>query len=243
MAGKRRATTALATIRHRWRFALVLLAALLLAVAQPLLSGLFDDESSFDVFFSLLIGTVLLLVFEEREHRKIAISLGLAALFGIWTSRGFGGLAGQVLLIGALLLAVGFFAFALYGILRAIFGRRVSGDAIFGAVCGYLLLGIIWSLLYSAAETASPGSFRLPETKRSPAVAARSGPWHVRVLQLYYLGHGRLRRRDAAHAVGPDIGLDGGRCRSVLSCRPGRRTGRIGSHARSDESNKQRETR
>ena len=166
-------TTALATIRHRWRFALVLLAALLLAVAQPLLSGLFDDESSFDVFFSLLIGTVLLLVFEEREHRKIAISLGLAALFGIWTSRGFGGLAGQVLLIGALLLAVGFFAFALYGILRAIFGRRVSGDAIFGAVCGYLLLGIIWSLLYSAAETASPGSFRLPETKRSPAVAAR----------------------------------------------------------------------
>ncbi len=173
MAGKPRPPTAPATLRHRWRFALLLLATLLLAVAQPLLSGLFEDESSFDVFFSLLIGAVLLLVFEEREHRRIAIWLGLAALLGIWASRGCGGFAGRVLLVGAHLLAVGFFAFALYGILRAIFGKRVSGDAIFGAICGYLLLGIIWSLLYSAAETASPGSFRLPETKSSQAAAAR----------------------------------------------------------------------
>jgi len=161
------------TIRHRWRFAIVLLAALMLAVAQPLTSGLLDDQGSFDIFFSLLIGAVLLLVFEEREHRRIAISLGLTAFLGIWASHGFGGFAGRMLLVGAHLFAVCFFAFALCGILRAIFGKRVSGDAIFGAVCGYLLLGIIWSLLYSAAETASPGSFRLPATRGSDAVAAR----------------------------------------------------------------------
>jgi peptidoglycan/LPS O-acetylase OafA/YrhL len=76
------------TIRQRWRFAVVLLASLLLAVAQPLTSGLFDDQGSFDVFFSLLIGAVLLLVFEEREHRKIALSLGLATFLGIWVSTG-----------------------------------------------------------------------------------------------------------------------------------------------------------
>ena len=54
----------------------MLAASLLLAVAQPLASGLFGEEGSFDVFFSLLIGAVMLLVLEEREHRITAIAVG-----------------------------------------------------------------------------------------------------------------------------------------------------------------------
>jgi voltage-gated potassium channel len=161
------------TAGHRWRFAAVLTASLLLAVAQPLMSGLFDEQGSFDVFFSLLIVAVLLLVFEEREHRRIAISLGLAAFLGVWLGHGIGGTVGRVLLVGAYLLAAGFFAFALYGILRAIFAKDVSGDAIFGTVCGYLLLGIIWSLMYSAVETASPGSFSMPSSGAADGVPVR----------------------------------------------------------------------
>jgi voltage-gated potassium channel len=151
-------------IRHRWRFAMVLAASLLLAVAQPLLSGLLEEEGCFDVFFSLLIVAVLLLVFEEKEHRRIAFSLGLVAFIGIWVGYGLGGPAGRMLLVGSHLLAACIFAFALYGILRAILAKQASGDAIFGAVCGYLLLGIIWTLLYSAVETASPGSFGIQAT-------------------------------------------------------------------------------
>jgi hypothetical protein len=51
----------------------------------------------------------------------------------------------------------------------------VSGDAIFGAVCGYLLLGIIWTLLYSAVETAYPGSFRFPASEPVASIAVRPG--------------------------------------------------------------------
>jgi voltage-gated potassium channel len=161
------------TIRQRWRFAVVLLASLLLAVAQPLTSGLFDERGCFDIFFSLLIAAVLLLVFEEREHRRVAFSLALAAFLGVWASHGLGGLASQVLLVAAHLIAVCFFAFALYRILRAILVKQASGDAIFGAVCGYLLLGIIWTLLYSAVETAFPGSFCLPASGGAEVMAAR----------------------------------------------------------------------
>ena len=35
-------------LRHRWRFAIVLAASLPFAVAQPLTSGLFDAENSYD---------------------------------------------------------------------------------------------------------------------------------------------------------------------------------------------------
>jgi voltage-gated potassium channel len=162
-----------ATLRARWRYAAVLAASLLLAVAQPLTAGFFGGEGYFDVFFSLLIGAVLLMVFEDREHRRIAMTLGLASLVGIWLSHAFDGAAGRVLLVGSHLFAVGFFAFALYRILREIFVNQASGDAIFGAVCGYLLLGIIWSVLYSALETTSPGSFRMPAAGTADAAASR----------------------------------------------------------------------
>jgi hypothetical protein len=150
------------TIRHRWRFVVVLLASLLLAAAQPLTAGLFGEQGTFDVCFSLLIVAVLVLVFEEREHRRLAVSLGLAALVGLWASHAVHGWASRWLLVAADLLAAGFFAFALYGILRAILLKQISAGAILGTVCGYLLLGIIWSLLYYAVETAVPGSFSMP---------------------------------------------------------------------------------
>ncbi len=110
----------LATTHQRWRFAMVLAASLLLAVAHPLTSGLFGDEGSFDVFFSLLIGAVMLLVLEEREHRITAISLGVISILGTWIGYGMGGSAGRVLLMGSHLLAACAFAFALYRILRAV---------------------------------------------------------------------------------------------------------------------------
>ena len=152
---------------------MVLAAALLLAVAQPLLAGLLDEQGSFEVFFSVLIVAVLLMVFEERELRRTAFSLGLAAFLGIWVTHAVGGSVGRVCLVGAYLLAACFFAFALYGILQAIFIQQVSGDAILGAVCGYLLLGIIWSLLYYAVETASPGSFHMPPPRDAEVAAPR----------------------------------------------------------------------
>lgn len=160
-------------IRHRWRFAVVLFASLLLAVAQPLMAGLFDEQGSFDIAFSLLIAAVLLLVFEEREYRKTASTLGLAAFLAVWASYWIGGLPGQILFIGAHLVAAGFFAFALYGILRGVLVRQPSGDAVFGAICGYLVLGIIWSLLYSAVETGSPGSFSTSTPRAADAASVR----------------------------------------------------------------------
>jgi len=173
MPGEHDAAAAPAGIRRRWRFAVVLAASLLLAVAQPLFSGLLGDEGSFDVFFSLLIAVVVLLVIENREQRRIAIFLGLIAFLGIWIGHGIDGPASRSVLVEAHLIAAGVLGFALYGILRATLLNHASGDALFGAVCGYLLLGIIWSVLYSAVETAFPGSFHFPSPADAGAAAAR----------------------------------------------------------------------
>ncbi len=181
------------TTRHSRRFAVVLAASLLLAAAQPLTAGFVNEQSSFDVFFSIQIIAVLLLIFEDRDHRRIALSLGVAAFLGIWLGHAFDGPAGRTILVGAHLLAASFFAFALYGILRAILVNHVSGDAIFGAVCGYLLLGIIWTLLYYATETASPGSFVMSVSGSDDVAAAqldRSDLSYYSFITLATVGYG-----------------------------------------------------
>jgi hypothetical protein len=70
MGGTSSPPTAAETACHRWRFSIVLSASLSLAVVQPLTSGRFGDQGSFDIFFSLLIGAVLLLVPKRSKHGK-----------------------------------------------------------------------------------------------------------------------------------------------------------------------------
>ena len=58
------------TLRHRWRFAPLLAASLLFAVAQPLMSRLVDEQNSFDVLSSLLI---LAVIDTHRRHKTNAL--------------------------------------------------------------------------------------------------------------------------------------------------------------------------
>ncbi len=58
---------------------------------------------------------------------------------------------------------------------KTILVKQASGDTIFGALVGYLLLGIIWSVLYSAVESTFPDSFRLPASEDTEVVTAAPG--------------------------------------------------------------------
>ena len=44
---------------------------------------------------------------------------------------------------------------------------RIGVDKIFGAVCGHLLLGLVWALGYGALEISQPGSFSIGESTTS----------------------------------------------------------------------------
>ncbi|MHB8900006.1 MAG: potassium channel family protein, partial [Thermoguttaceae bacterium] len=99
----------------------------------------------------------------------------------------------RLVLIGAYLLAVCFLGFSLFGILRTILARDPSGDAIPGALCGYLLLGIIWTLLYSAVDTAFPGSFNMPsrgDTDIANALPASGVLSYFSFITLATVGYG-----------------------------------------------------
>ena len=110
-----------------------------------------------DIFISFLI---VFVVFESRQRKHslaIAVSLSLLALIANWTD--------EYLNIFPLVIAAQTFSilFILYIchviIMTIIEAKKVTFDTIVGAVCVYLLIGLMWTFLYSLLELNHPGSF------------------------------------------------------------------------------------
>ena len=174
------------------RFAIVLVTSLAVAVGQPLAAELLDEQGTFDVAVLLLIMAVMLLAFENRRHRRIGLLLGLAAFSGLAVAHGIDRAASRPFLAASYLLTACFFGFSLFGIVRTILTGAISTHAILGAVSGYLLLGIIWSLLYAAVETLEPGSFRVANQEIEIAEVDRSALSYYSFVTLSTVGYGDI---------------------------------------------------
>jgi len=134
---------------------------------------------------ALLIFVIVLPVANDQGLISRPVSLLLAVIsllaIGIWSLRGTGRLfvASMCLVVAGIAASVASFArgeeiyyllsqtslllflgFATYIDLRQIgAGNDISANRIIGAICVYLMLGVIWSIAYSIVEFAQPGSF------------------------------------------------------------------------------------
>jgi hypothetical protein len=141
---------------------LLLLAAMLFAlVTQPLVA----HESAgariaYDLLVAAVIACVVLVVFEGRRERQVALALLAPAVvltFALYAVSP--GLVRPAAVAYHLSLAL-FVAFAVGIIVRDIFRRHaISFDEVIGAFCGYLLLGLVWGNLYVVVELLAPGAF------------------------------------------------------------------------------------
>jgi hypothetical protein len=135
----------------------LLVALLFLAVAHPF----FPAESFGHAVFLAAVSAVLIAaVWAVSRHRGVLVAgLSLAAptFIAAWMQHFIERrwLTAVYLALGAL-----FLGFTAVVVLRqALGGGAVTTDTIAGAICFYLLLGVIWALIYSLVELAHPGSF------------------------------------------------------------------------------------
>ena len=62
---------------------------------------------------------------------------------------------------GAILAMIGFLVVAIsYTLGQVVFGTEMSANRLVGAICVFLLLGIIWAFGYALLELAAPNSFK-----------------------------------------------------------------------------------
>ena len=128
---------------------------------RPFLEGKIGQEVLMDMFITLVLVSGLYAASENKSFFHVGLLMAVPSLVAHWLNYvvdlSFLALVGKI--FGAI-----FFTFIVVIILRYLIREReITTDVIAGAVCGYLLIGLMWANFFSILETLQPGSFKMPE--------------------------------------------------------------------------------
>ena len=141
------------------RFAFLLVSIVLFMILRPFVEGLVNISFLMEIFISVIFICGIYAVSGDRKSLLFALLTGLPALFSNWSLRFF---QHHFLLLVHLTCSGLFFAVATVIILRHLLKQKVvTVDLIWGAVCGYFLIGFMWGDIFAILEIVQPGSFSL----------------------------------------------------------------------------------
>jgi len=163
---------------------LVLLLTLLCAfLVQSASHGLLAARVISNLFISVIVLAVLLIVFEHRHHRIIAILLALAVILSGWIHYALASGEFDIILgVVHYLLLSAFLGYTVAVILGNIFRRSaVEADDVLGAISGYIIAGAAWSSLYALTFTLLPDAFTL-----APGFGGQMTDWPGRTAVFNY---------------------------------------------------------
>ena len=110
------------------------------------------------VFFSLILISGAITGLRNRFFRIVVFSWSLLTFVVLWAAYLF---PNPALVIADLCLAMAFLVLLLVLILEQVFRPgRTTSHRVMGAVAGYLLLGLTWSLIYHAIALQIPEAFK-----------------------------------------------------------------------------------
>ncbi len=154
-------------------FHLFLLFLSLQILVYPFLRADFTHQIIMNLLIGALLVSGVLAFVQKRRVMIVALSLAVLTLVVAMVALVVPGpglvIARQSLLAAFLVLTAGV-------LLKVVLGKGpVTGDKLSGAVCVYLLIGVIWSLLFGILETAAPGSLGFSGADAGVQEALRTG--------------------------------------------------------------------
>jgi hypothetical protein len=151
------------------RFGILLVILVVLLAGPPILVGFGLSAGWFDGLMSLLMLSAILSLCFERRQRLFALLFGIPTILLSLGGHALSGTASlSVLFIGHLCGVLFLFGSAVVIVKLLFNSRSLTFDSIFGAVCGYLFLGLAWAMCYSMIETFQPGSFNIGPALHTP---------------------------------------------------------------------------
>jgi hypothetical protein len=128
---------------------------------RPFLEGPIGIEVLMDIFVTLILISGLYAASQSKRLFRIGLLIAFPAFVAHWLSYflelPFAALVGEIC-------AALFFTFMVVLVLNYLVKEReITADVIAGAICGYLLIGLMWSNFFSVLEMLQPGSFDIPE--------------------------------------------------------------------------------
>jgi voltage-gated potassium channel len=167
--------------RHKY---LLLVATLVgLYLGQSTAHRLAGGRVFSDILAALISLAVLLVVFEHRRDRIMALAVAIVVISSsLARYLPFAETYQAPLTIVHYLLLTVFLGYAVAVILGNIFEKSAVGaDDVLGAVSGYLIAGFAWSNLYALTDSLAPDSFTL-----APAFVPLLSDWHGRTAVFNY---------------------------------------------------------
>ena len=145
------------------RFLFLLLSMVLLFVVRPFLQGHIGIRLLMEIFFTLVLLSGAYAVSQKRSTFVIGLALLIPGLVASWATH-FLALPKEILIVGLSFEGL-FLAYTSIVILYSIFAgeREITADTIFGAICVYFLIGLVWAIVFFILENLQPGSFQIPE--------------------------------------------------------------------------------
>lgn len=141
------------------RLQFLLIAIVILIVVYPLIPSVLV----LNILLTAVLISALYAVGGRQRIKGVALLLGSLFFIVLWLrqfSISHTGLAVLSPTLGVL-----FLGYVTHALLRHVIrADRVDAEMIYGAVACYLLLGLIWTMLFTAIETLQPGSFALAAT-------------------------------------------------------------------------------
>ena len=209
-----------------YRHSVLLALLLFMNFVQPAARGIWGGLLGFDVFLTLVLIGVVLIIFRQRDERVIAVILAMPAVIARWATYGLSGrdhLVASAIHHGSIAI---FFGFAIFVILRGVFDEKVvKADHFIGTVCGYLLAGAAWGSCYMLADLLADNAFSI---KTELAWQLRDDDFRsflFNYFSLCTLDRGLVWRHYSDGYQRSYVHLAGGGLRQVLHRRGGRTAG------------------
>jgi hypothetical protein len=142
---------------------------LLIAILMQLLVYPFFEASPYksvimNVLSTFVLVTAVYVIGFGRKQLFTAVALGGFAFVGIWYVMFIE--PRYYLAILSVMCRISFNVYVIFLILVSLFrAKQVTFNTIYGAVSVYLLIGTMFSILYTFIETLLPGSFFIDETR------------------------------------------------------------------------------
>jgi len=166
-------------------FAALLIALLALIGIYPIFEGRVWGGLLMEIMLSLILLSSVLTLMENRRTMVAGLILLAPPLTLNWISH-----YNNSLIITSLMsyTTIVFMLFVVIMIGRTILNKpQVTRDSIFGALCIYLLLGIVWALVYSIIELHNPGSLSIDAAIASGTIDSKFGQGFLSFLYFSYV--------------------------------------------------------
>lgn len=176
------------------KFLFLLISLTLFLVVNPFLV-----ESRFqwsNYLFNILFSIVLIISVWTIEHKRhtliIAIILAALVFFGHWLLT-FLNLNTYFYLLNYLITITFFLLITIIAIRKIIYDKHISANTLYGAISGYLLIGLIWSFIYTILYSLDQSAFLFPSHFDLPSFQIRNQHFiYYSFVTLSTLGYGDI---------------------------------------------------